>query len=104
FLGGRFGSFELDVIFLLRFFEAFAFSDVASGSEHALQLAVAIMKRSGVVGNHGFLAIAGEGSKFVVGDLVSREHTPDPGFGSFRIGEIVLERGTYQFIAGAPRE
>ena len=80
--------------------DALAFGHVAGGSEHALQLAIAIEKGRGIVGHHRLLAIAGARRQLIVGDRFFAQYPLDASLGPFGVGEKVLERGADQFVAG----
>ena len=67
-----FGPLQFDVILLQRVLEALALGDIARRGEYSLQLPVAVVERGRVVGDHGFLAIAGARGQFVVGDFAVR--------------------------------
>jgi hypothetical protein len=88
------GVLELDVLFLQRLVDALAVGDVAGSSEHALQLAVAVVEGGGVVGDHRLLAVERAHRQLVVADLVLGQHALIAA--SARIGSVK------KFLQGAP--
>ena len=52
------GALQLNVLFLQHLVQPLALGNVARGGEHALQLAVAVVERGGVVGDDRFPAVA----------------------------------------------
>ena len=100
----RAGSFQLHVLGFQHTIQAFAFGHIARCCEHTLQVAVAVIKSSGVVGDHGFPAVPCAGGELVVGDRLFIQYQRDARLGPLGVGEIFFERCADQFITRAVGE
>ena len=85
-----------------RAFERLLLGDVARGGEHALQPALAVVERRGVVRHHRLAPVFRLGGQFIVGDLAFAQHQFDAFFGARRLGKVVLERLADQKFAAMP--
>ena len=102
-LGRRTGPFKVRIALLHRQLNSPPIRHISRRREYTLHLAIPIVKRRRVVGNHRLLAVSRPRRKLIVGHPTRRQNPFNARLRPLRIGKVAFERCPNQLVPSTPR-